>query len=62
VQSLIGEILPERNRVEWERCHDTDFAYEFDGVARFRCNVFTDRNGTGGTFRLIPSSISSQLI
>jgi twitching motility protein PilT len=59
VQSLIGEILPERSRLEWEQHHDTDFAYQFDGLARFRCNVFADRNGTGGVFRLIPSKISS---
>jgi twitching motility protein PilT len=59
VQSLIGAIFPERNRAEWERCHDTDFGYQFNGIARFRCNVFADRNGTGGVFRLIPTKIRS---
>ena len=59
VQSLIGEILPPRNRGEWEQSHDTDFAYDFDASARFRCNVFVDRNGTAGVFRLIPSKIQS---
>ena len=59
VKALIGEILPERNRLEWEQCHDTDFAYELSGAARFRCNVFADRHGVGGVFRLIPSKIST---
>ncbi|HWZ26973.1 MAG TPA: PilT/PilU family type 4a pilus ATPase, partial [Gemmatimonadales bacterium] len=38
---------------------DTDFAYELSGTARFRCNVFADRNGIGAVFRLIPSKILS---
>ncbi len=57
VRSLIYEILPERNRVEWETSHDTDFAYEVTGVGRYRCNVFADQYGIGGVFRLIPSKI-----
>jgi twitching motility protein PilT len=57
VKDLVYEILPERNRVEWEQCRDTDFAYEVPGEARFRCNAFCDRNGIGAAFRLIPSKI-----
>ncbi len=59
VKGLVYEILPERNRVEWEDCHDTDFAYEIKDVGRYRCNVFADKNGIGGVFRLIPSKILS---
>jgi twitching motility protein PilT len=59
VKSLVGEIIPERNRQEWEQCHDTDFAYDLDSIARFRCNVFADRQGIGGVFRLIPTKIQS---
>jgi len=59
VKGLIYEILPERNRLEFESCHDTDFAYEIQEVARYRCNVFADKNGIGGVFRLIPSKILS---
>ncbi|MGO9608606.1 MAG: type IV pilus twitching motility protein PilT, partial [Verrucomicrobiia bacterium] len=57
VEALIYEIIPERNRLEWEQTHDTDFAYDLAGVARFRCNVFVDSLGIGGVFRLIPSKI-----
>ena len=34
--------------------HDTDFAYEIEGLARFRANVFLDRKGRGAVFRVIP--------
>jgi twitching motility protein PilT len=37
--------------------HDTDFAYEIPGVARFRVNVFRDRHGVGAVFRQIPIEI-----
>ena len=54
---LLWAIMPERNRVEFERRHDTDFAYDLAGVARFRCNIFLDRKGMGGVFRIIPTKI-----
>src|SRR5436309_1169251 len=57
VRALVDQVLPERNRQEWERCHDTDFAYEIVGLARLRCNVFADRKGVGAVFRLIPTRI-----
>jgi len=57
VEKLLVEIMPPRNKEEYDRCSDTDFAYELAGVARFRCNVFRDRHGPGGVFRIIPSKI-----
>ncbi len=57
VEKLIFEIIPERNRVEWEQTHDTDFAYELDDAGRFRCNVFSDSQGIGAVFRFIPTRI-----
>jgi twitching motility protein PilT len=57
VRRLLWPIAPERNREEFERRHDTDFAYEIAGLARFRCNLFLDRKGMGGVFRVIPSRI-----
>jgi twitching motility protein PilT len=49
--------MPGKNREEFARRHDTDFAYELAGVARFRANVFMDRKGSGAVFRVIPSKI-----
>jgi twitching motility protein PilT len=57
VKSLIYEIIPERNRKEWEAVNDTDFAYEVPGLARFRTNVYRDLNGPGMAQRLIPFDI-----
>ena len=57
MMALLGPIMPEHNRIEFERRHDTDFAYEIAGLARFRSNVFMDRKGAGAVFRVIPSKI-----
>src|SRR5947209_3852828 len=43
VVNLLRPILPESNRKEFGERHDTDFAYELKGTARFRGNVFLDR-------------------
>jgi len=55
--SLLGPIMPEKNRKEFTERHDTDFAYEIADLARFRSNVFADRKGPGAVFRVIPSKI-----
>jgi twitching motility protein PilT len=57
IRRLLGPITPEKNRTEFERRHDTDFAYEIHGLARFRANIFLDRKGMGAVFRVIPSKI-----
>ncbi len=54
---LLTPIIPQKNREEFGRRHDTDFAYEILGLARFRANIFQDRKGMGGVFRVIPSEI-----
>ena len=55
--ALLDPIMPPNNRDEFARRHDTDFAYEIAGLARFRCNIFMDRKGPGAVFRVIPSKI-----
>jgi twitching motility protein PilT len=57
VRQLLEPIMPAGNREEFERRHDTDFAYEIAGLGRFRANVFMDRKGRGAVFRVIPSKI-----
>ncbi len=51
---MIYEIIPERNREEFETRWDTDFAYSLEGIGRFRVNVFKDINGIGAVLRIIP--------
>jgi len=57
LKKMLFSIAPKRNQEEWEATHDTDFAYEIPGLARFRCNLFSDRHGIGGVFRLIPTKV-----
>ena len=57
VEALLDPIMPPKNREEFSRRHDTDFAYEIPGLARFRANVFLDRKGRGAVFRVIPAEI-----
>ncbi|HEX9639231.1 MAG TPA: type IV pilus twitching motility protein PilT, partial [Acidobacteriota bacterium] len=59
LEALLMEITPERNREEFQRRRDTDFAYVFGAEARFRINLFCDRFGIGAVMRLIPSRILS---
>lgn len=57
MRETLMPIMPQKNREEFEQRHDTDFAYEIPGLARFRCNVFMDRKGMGAVFRIIPTKI-----
>ena len=57
IVQLLAPIMPEKNRKEYADRHDTDFAYEIAGLARFRSNIFADRRGPGAVFRVIPSKI-----
>jgi twitching motility protein PilT len=57
LELLLAPIMPERNRKEYAERHDTDFAYEIPGLARFRANAFFDRRGPGAVFRVIPTKI-----
>jgi twitching motility protein PilT len=56
---LLDPIMPPTNRTEFAERHDTDFAYEIAGLARFRANIYADRKGRGAVFRVIPTQILS---
>ena len=57
LHELFTEFIPERNSAEFEETWDTDFAYELPGVARFRVNLFMDKEGIGCVMRQIPSRV-----
>jgi twitching motility protein PilT len=59
MEALISPTLQSRNREEFAKINDTDYAYEYLNVGRFRINIFRDRNGVGGVLRHIPSNILS---
>ncbi|KFE70762.1 type IV pilus twitching motility protein PilT [Hyalangium minutum] len=58
LKAMVFSIAPNKNKEQWEKKRDTDFAYELP-AARFRVNVFADRKGIGSVMRQIPNTIRS---
>jgi twitching motility protein PilT len=57
LEAMLHAIAPDRNRNEFAEHHDTDFAYELPGLARFRCNALRARHGAAAVFRVIPARV-----
>jgi twitching motility protein PilT len=57
LERMLMSIMPDRNRAEFAELNDTDLAYELVDVARFRVNVFRDRQGVGSVIRNVPSRV-----
>jgi twitching motility protein PilT len=55
VSDAMTEIMDGVTRKTFEAKDAADFAYEIEGVSRFRVNVFRHLNGIGGIFRAIPT-------
>ncbi|HWM91170.1 MAG TPA: PilT/PilU family type 4a pilus ATPase [Thermoanaerobaculia bacterium] len=54
---VLREITSKEQWTDYEGCGDLDFAYGFEGVARFRANYLRQENGAGAVFRIIPEEI-----
>ena len=59
VQGLIFEILTEKQKKQFVEKWELDIAYTVGGIGRFRCNVFMQRKGLAGVFRIIPEKIKT---
>jgi twitching motility protein PilT len=57
METLVYEIMDEEWRIRFAETMDFDFAYEIEGLARFRVNVYWQRKGLAAVFRTIPSDI-----
>jgi twitching motility protein PilT len=57
LESMLLGIMTPKETGEFREGGDTDWAYEIEGVARFRCNAGRDRFGAMGVFRVIPNQI-----
>jgi twitching motility protein PilT len=57
VEAMLVSIMTPKELGEFRETGDTDWAYEIDGLARFRCNAGRDRFGAMGVFRVIPNQI-----
>jgi len=56
---LIYDIMSDERKRRFERNMELDMAYSIEGLARFRVNVYRQRNAVGGAFRLIPVRIQT---
>ncbi|HEX2717028.1 MAG TPA: type IV pilus twitching motility protein PilT, partial [Gemmatimonadaceae bacterium] len=57
LEAMLLSIMPDRNRGEFHELWDTDYAYEIEGVARFRANASRERKGAAAVFRTIPAQV-----
>jgi twitching motility protein PilT len=58
-RSLLYRILSSEQQKIFELRRQLDFAYALPGIARFRVNVYYQRESVGAAFRLIPQDIKS---
>jgi twitching motility protein PilT len=59
VRAMVYAILPESKRERFERELELDMSYALPGKARFRVNVYQQRDLVGAAFRLIPPQIKT---
>ena len=57
METLVFEAMEEEWRTRFLENRDFDFAYEVEGLARFRVNVFWQRKGLAAVMRTIPANI-----
>lgn len=58
-QSLIFQILTDKQKELFAENWELDFSYPLPDVGRFRVNVFMQRNGVAAVFRLIPERVQT---
>src|SRR6059058_638664 len=58
-RSLLYRILSSEQQKQFELNRQLDFAYALPGYARFRVNVYYQREAVGAAFRLIPQEIKT---
>jgi twitching motility protein PilT len=57
LQGMVYAILPQKMRERFEQELELDMSYSLPGRARFRVNVFMQRDAVGAVFRVIPFEI-----
>lgn len=56
---LLFSIMNDAQKKEFGERMELDFSYEISDCARFRVNVFQQKNGMAGVFRIIPNTVPS---
>ena len=57
LQKMLYAIITQKQRERFEEELELDFAYAVPGKARFRTNIYRQRDAVGAAFRLIPFEI-----
>ncbi|MGB7212282.1 MAG: type IV pilus twitching motility protein PilT [Gemmatimonadales bacterium] len=57
LEVMLQSVMTPKAAGEHKERNDADWAYEIDGLARFRCNAGRDRLGPFGVFRVIPTTV-----
>jgi twitching motility protein PilT len=58
-QQLLYRILSSEQQKHFELSRQLDFSYSIPGLARFRVNVYFQRESIGAAFRLIPTELKT---
>jgi twitching motility protein PilT len=58
-EELLLEIMTEEQKNYFIKNLDLDLSLDIPSIARFRVNLFVQRKGMGGVFRLIPETVYS---
>jgi len=58
-KQLVYSVLTDSQKKRFEESNELDFSFGIRGLARFRCNVFTQRGAVGAVYRVIPEKIRS---
>jgi twitching motility protein PilT len=56
-KALVYSVLTDVQKKRFEESMELDFSFGIKGLARFRCNVFSQRGAVGAVYRLIPEKI-----
>src|SRR5918995_6451026 len=56
-KQLVYSVLTDSQKKRFEETLELDFSFGIRGLARFRCNVFSQRGAVGAVYRLIPEKI-----
>ncbi|MGH9197090.1 MAG: type IV pilus twitching motility protein PilT [Acidimicrobiia bacterium] len=59
IQNLVYAILTQRQREKFEENFELDTSHSIPGKARFRVNLYKQRDAIGAAFRLIPFQIKT---
>ncbi len=57
VQAMVYDIMNDTQRKRYEELLEVDFAFEIEGLSRFRVNAFNQSRGASAVLRTIPSKI-----